>query len=268
MNVYCQNSTQDLCAEILTSDSMTYSQQKELFLSIKHRRKKADPVCTLSLLDYALQNNDTAFFKKEMKMLIRNFGYKLDNYSVYSGFYVDITTGKLSKWFEKTHKKEYSRWKSRNVNEYIASQKIEALFQSDQSLMRLSSELYPLLNAESERVFLEELINNEYELIFQNFLSLCSILNELPTNFNSGYLGGNIANLIIDHSISNKLLINKRMELILPYWQISYDKGEIDDYIFWLYDEASIQFFGYQCYNTHDNFPKAPCDSCPQTNLH
>lgn len=252
-----------ICDRIIMSDSSSYAESKNAWLSIKNHRQKVDPNCTLVLLGESLEHGDTAFFKREMKMLIRNFGYKMNNYTRYEGFYKDISNGRLTEWFAKTQEVEFERWKKNNPKAYLASEKLELLFQYDQSLIETSLAINDYLLTDERNAALQQFTNDEYKKVYDEFISLCVLLNEMPNNFNSGYMGGNIAHLIIDHSISDRILISERWEKIYPYWQTSYMNGHSDDWVLWLYDEASIELFGFQCYNTHKDFPASSGSNCP-----
>ena len=111
-----------ICDRIIMSDSSSYAESKNAWLSIKNHRQKVDPNCTLVLLGESLEHGDTAFFKREMKMLIRNFGYKMNDYTRYEAFYKDISSGSLATWFAKTQEVEFERWKKNNPRANISKQ--------------------------------------------------------------------------------------------------------------------------------------------------
>jgi hypothetical protein len=246
-----QDTTAQNCVRIMDADSLDYWSKKKSWLALKNPRKNCDPRCALDLLNESLYNGDTSFFKKELTFVVRNFGFQVTPYIIHEEFYPAISSGHLAGWFSEMSKKEYSSWKLSNPEAYYASEELYILFDYDQFLMKTSNVLFENSRTKIDSLFAEEFIDGEYQKIFDRFKNLCEELGEVPTNFNSGFMGGNIANLIIDHSLGNRELFNQRWDVLYPFWKKAFDKGHTDDWALWLYDEMSIFYIGCQRYNTH-----------------
>jgi hypothetical protein len=238
-----------------------YQKAKNNYLKCE-QRYKFDPIYTMSFLEFALKNDDIAFFKKEIKKLIKLYGYSyslLDTSGIAMGNPLNqqIHSKKLCFWLAFQSKKNHPKWVSKNPNSSLQSDILNTLYTKDQLIRKISFDLFPAMK-EMDSLCYENFVHIYDSLITaidaNNIISLQNACikndNYLLNNFDNGYLSSKIVGLIISHNLKRGKYLNETWERLYPFVEQAYIDGKISDVLLYEYDFNLYKRYGYQYYGT------------------
>ena len=61
----------------------------------------------LKILEFSYFHNDLDNFKKDLLVLVKDYGFKIDYLTTNENYYNDLMNGKLSNWFKKMYLKNH-----------------------------------------------------------------------------------------------------------------------------------------------------------------
>lgn len=229
--------------------STNYTQAKKIFLSVE-KEYNVDPYEKLFFLKSALQNGDVKYFKKEIKVLIKKYGYRFSGY-VNVGqevIFEVVNQNDLTDWMRLKSEKLYPKWVAENPRAFEIQKIMDELVVADQRRK------YMLTN---DTNCIEVAVNNLYNNDLDNYHQLFLLWDEehfLPNNFEQGLGTTQKWELILWH-----LLKSDNHESIwkdfLPHLERLYFAGKIGDSIFRDYDYILATWFGYQYYGFQGDVP-------------
>lgn len=244
-----------------------YDLAKEKYLSIS-KKFKIDPDYQLFFLKYSLINNDLKFFKKNIKILIKNYGLHInetdslvedDRYT----FLTHCNNIQIKNWLYKTSLKKHKVWIFKNSKSHNISLLLKNAIEKDRLVRVITFTLYPKITILDSISF--QTVKNSYDLSInevdtKNFLLIKELIkvnnNEIPNNFDNGIgIFGKIS-LIICHNLKRGINIENITKHIYPSLEKAYLQNKISEEMFYILDQKLYLYYGYQCYGTlSDSIP-------------
>ena len=111
----CQNKSYQIYEDsIYPSVEKDYQKAKNSYLKYD-QKYQFDPIYTLSFLEFALKNDDIAYFKKEIRKLIKLYGYSYSlidtsGISMENPLNQQIHSKKMYYWLALKSKKNHHKW--------------------------------------------------------------------------------------------------------------------------------------------------------------
>jgi hypothetical protein len=237
-------------------ESGNYLQAKELWIRAE-KQYVMDPQENFLFLIHALKNNDTRYFKREMKSLIKKHGYHLsimDTASTLSNQYCDLyrEQGVLEWVVQKSHK-YYTNWIKKNPKKYYVKQKVEFFTTRDQTTRFYTP---PCDTSKSCLTSRESHFENvaiiEAAELASFFIEIQTIPNHIDFGVDVYYPLLPVMHHILENS---EKAMNYAWNLWLPYIEKARLDGKIGTELFYIYDEALYHHSGYQFYGLYENAP-------------
>ena len=201
------------------------------------------------LIEQSYLMNDIDFFKKQITILIREFGFNVGYMSENESYYNSIMQGDLSKWFKKTYLKNHTFWLKNNFEKQIDLRKINELNAIDKVLASTYVEVMSTPNLDSlQQSKIKHNFNKSY---FQNILEIHKISEKnkfLPNEKRYAVIQNSYNNVIIHNLIEN---LDATWNLLFPYFKKAYINNEIDNVIFQNYDFYCYLKHGYIEFNSY-----------------
>lgn len=229
--------------------STNYLKAKKLFLNLE-KKYEVDPYEKLVFLNSVLENDDVKFFKKEIKVLIKDFGFRYPHFiDTGKQLISDVVRRKgLTVWMCTQSEKLYPQWVQNNPRAFEIQTRINELVVSDQRRVFIFSSDSACADASMSNVYANDLDN------YHQLFLLWDQERILPNNFDQGLGTTQKWELILWH-----LLKSENHEAIwqqfLPHLERMYFAGKIGDAIFRDYDFILATWFGYQYYGFQGEVP-------------
>jgi len=228
-----------------------YYEVKKIFVSL-NESYNIDPNQKYNFAYHSLKNDDVDYFKKLMKDLILNYGFKYSKYDISlksnnlkdNSFSNLLKRRDLENWLFNESDSLFPLWIKENPRSFEVRTKIQELVIVDQS-MRIG---FP----DFDSLIWDAISIRDYKN-FQSLLSLCDSNGILPNNFDQGY-GSLDWFYIFLHNIKSYQTLEIWDEF-LPYLEKTYFAGKISNECFIMYDRVLIQFYGYQYYGFFEDVP-------------
>lgn len=203
------------------------------------------------LLSASFYHNDSKYFKENLSILVKKFGYNIIYTSDKELYYYAITEGYLSNWFKKMFIKNHKTWLKNNFEKQINLQKLNQLNIKDQFLNRFASKIYFSSSMDDKQ---KSIIQNELNNFnFENITELNSISRKLdyfPNSKRFAVIQNGFQNILI-HNFQQKETMEKTWLNLFPYIKKSYLKFDIDNVIFQNYDFYCYLNNGFQEFNSY-----------------
>lgn len=261
----CQNKSYQIYEDsIYPSVEKDYQKAKNSYLKYD-QKYQFDPIYTLSFLEFALKNDDIAYFKKEIRKLIKLYGYSYSlidtsGISMENPLNQQIHSKKMYYWLALKSKKNHHKWVRKNPNAAFQGVLLNTLFTKDQLTRKISFDFFPVMK-EMDSICYANFVNVYDSLLTaidaNNIISLQNACikndNYLLNNFDNGYLSSRIVGLIISHNLKRGKYLNETWERLYPFVEQAYIDGKISDILFHEYDFNLNKHYGYQYYGTLGN---------------
>ena len=216
--------------------------------------KKMDSECGyekdihLKILEFSYFHNDLDNFKKDLLVLVKNYGFKIDYLTTNENYYNDLINGKLSNWFKKMYLKNHLIWVENNFDKLNDIRALNEINIKDQTLAKLSSVMLDINLNQSDSIKIYSVIHRlnaeNLQLIYKiSEKNNCFILSKkfpvIQNNLNSAII----------HNFQMNL--DDSWNLLFPYIKTAYKNNEIDNVIFQNYDFYRYLKDGYQEFNSY-----------------
>ena len=93
----------------------------------------------LKILEFSYFHNDLDNFKKDLLVLVKDYGFKIDYLTTNENYYNDLMNGKLSNWFKKMYLKNHLIWVENNFDKLNDIRALNEINIKDQTLAKLSN---------------------------------------------------------------------------------------------------------------------------------
>ena len=254
INVISQNECYQFVSEKINPilDS-SYWEAKKMWTRYE-KKQVIDPTLEIFFLGDALKNNDIRFFKKRIKRLIRDYGFK------YSSFDTSLTENSGTNLNELFHKKDlvnymlklnskyYGTWVKSNLNSNEIRDNLKDIMTKDQHAIISLTFSESSFICDSMDVLLLERLHSLNVQHFHNLMSLITKIGRLPNNYDDGFYSYNVLQIIVWHNLKVKSSFKDTWSLIFPYYEKAYLDGKVNDDLFWMYDQMLSKHEGKQYY--------------------
>ena len=200
------------------------------------------------ILEYSYFHNDLDNFKKDLLVLVKDYGFKIDYLTTNENYYNDLMNGKLSNWFKKMYLKNHLIWVENNFDKLNDIRALKEINIKDQTLAKLSNVMLDvnLNQSDSIKIYtvIQRLNAENLQLIYKiSEKNNCFILSKkFPV------IQNNINSAIIHNFQMN---LDDSWNLLFPYIKTAYKNNEIDNVIFQNYDFYRYLNDGYQEFNSY-----------------
>lgn len=200
------------------------------------------------ILEYSYFHNDLDNFKKDLLVLVKDYGFKIDYLTTNENYYNDLMNGKLSNWFKKMYLKNHLIWVENNFDKLNDIRALKEINIKDQTLAKLSNVMLDvnLNQSDSIKIYtvIQRLNAENLQLIYKiSEKNNCFILSKkfpvIQNNLNSAII----------HNFQMNL--DDSWNLLFPYIKTAYKNNEIDNVIFQNYDFYRYLNDGYQEFNSY-----------------
>ncbi|WP_072784269.1 hypothetical protein [Flavobacterium haoranii] len=206
-----------------------------------------EPEFKYKLIDKSFLFEDFDFFKEELSILVKNYGFQVTFMNENESYYNSIMFGKLSKWFKKMYLKNHLYWLKHNFEKQLDIKTLNELPVKDQVIAKYSADLQNQLNLDSiQKNKFIEITANYYFKNIDDLLYISKKYDELPSTYNLG-LVQNYRTVLIHNFRENT---NKTWNLLFPYIKKSYMKNQITNVIFQDFDFYCYLKNGFQKFNS------------------
>jgi hypothetical protein len=228
-----------------------YYKAKRIYLEVD-KQQGIDPSEKLNFLASALENNDTKYFKREIRKLMKYHGYKFSQYDIgLKGPIKELVMEKgMQAWMFQKSEKLYPIWMKNNPRAFEIKKKIDELYAIDQSrryFFGSSSDCDSACYAWNSITVMD--LDNLHTII-----QLCDDSGILPNQYDHGVATLYKWQLIFLHTLKTDKIVEV-WEFALPYLEKTYFAGKIDDSFFRIYDQLLSEYYGYQYYGFEKNVP-------------
>lgn len=202
----------------------------------------------LKILEFSYFHNDLDNFKKDLLILVKDYGFKIDYLTTNENYYNDLMNGKLSNWFKKMYLKNHLIWVENNFDKLNDIRALNEINIKDQTLAKLSNVMLDvnLNQSDSIKIYtvIQRLNAENLQLIYKiSEKNNCFILSKkFPV------IQNNINSAIIHNFQMN---LDDSWNLLFPYIKTAYKNNEIDNVIFQNYDFYRYLKDGYQEFNSY-----------------
>lgn len=202
----------------------------------------------LKILEFSYFHNDLDNFKKDLLVLVKDYGFKIDYLTTNENYYNDLMNGKLSNWFKKMYLKNHLIWIENNFDKLNDIRALNEINIKDQTLAKLSNVMLDvnLNQSDSIKIYtvIQRLNAENLQLIYKiSEKNNCFILSKkfpvIQNNLNSAII----------HNFQMNL--DDSWNLLFPYIKTAYKNNEIDNVIFQNYDFYRYLKDGYQEFNSY-----------------
>ena len=202
----------------------------------------------LKILEFSYFHNDLDNFKKDLLVLVKNYGFKIDYLTTNENYYNDLMNGKLSNWFKKMYLKNHLIWVENNFDKLNDIRALNEINIKDQTLAKLSNVMLDVNLNQSDSIkiytIIQRLNAENLQLIYKiSEKNNCFILSKkfpvIQNNLNSAII----------HNF--QMNIDDSWNLLYPYIKTAYKNNEIDNVIFQNYDFYRYLKDGYQEFNSY-----------------
>lgn len=202
----------------------------------------------LKILEFSYFHNDLDNFKKDLLVLLKNYGFKIDYLTTNENYYNDLMNGKLSNWFKKMYLKNHLIWVENNFDKLNDIRALNEINIKDQTLAKLSNVMLDVNLNQSDSIkiytIIQRLNAENLQLIYKiSEKNNCFILSKkfpvIQNNLNSAII----------HNF--QMNIDDSWNLLYPYIKTAYKNNEIDNVIFQNYDFYRYLKDGYQEFNSY-----------------
>lgn len=200
------------------------------------------------ILEFSYFHNDLNNFKKDLIILIKDYGLKIDYLTTNENYYNDLMNGKLSNWFKKMYLKNHLIWVENNFDKLNDIRALNEINIKDQTLAKLSNVMLDvnLNQSDSIKIYtvIQRLNAENLQLIYKiSEKNNCFILSKkfpvIQNNLNSAII----------HNFQMNL--DDSWNLLFPYIKTAYKNNGIDNVIFQNYDFYRYLKDGYQEFNSY-----------------
>lgn len=202
----------------------------------------------LKILEFSYFHNDLDNFKKNLLVLVKDYGFKIDYLTTNENYYNDLINGKLSNWFKKMYLKNHLIWVENNFDKLNDIRALNEINIKDQTLAKLSNVMLDvnLNQSDSIKIYtvIQRLNAENLQLIYKiSEKNNCFILSKkfpvIQNNLNSAII----------HNFQMNL--DDSWNLLFPYIKTAYKNNGIDNVIFQNYDFYRYLKDGYQEFNSY-----------------
>jgi len=198
------------------------------------------------LITESFRNNDLAFFKKELTVLVEKYGFQLIYLKETEPYYTAITEGELFSWFKTMYLEKHFIWMKNNFDKQLDLKKLNDIRDKD-LLIRKYTNLF------SRKLEFDSIQNSNKhkvmsELDFENIADLYQITQKrkkYPTGKSFALIQRNFG-IAEMHNIQAKENFDRFWLLFYPFYKKAYLNNEISYIYFKNYDSYSYVHHGYQ----------------------
>lgn len=229
-----------------------YQQAKQLLLDIEAQLGSL-PEHKFKLLRYSYENGDMAFFKKELLLLVENYGFDLTLLDKRVNYYEALTTGLLSDWFKNVYPPARKKWLNNNYDKIPYLKALNNLYVKDQALASIAGRI----NSDStiditSKDKLKDLLINESKELFSELIRIYSEIGSYPSA--KTFSLPQIPYFLVEtHLLKIPEISLTYLEQIYPFYENTYLNNKIDYLVFRNYDIQMLMSSGKQYFGTIQN---------------
>ncbi len=238
--------------DIIVQDSLSFLVMYTNYPLAKKRLLKLEekygyePELKHRLISQSFKNNDLAFFKNELSILVEKYGFQLIYTKETEPYYTAITEGELSSWFKEMYLEKHFVWMKNNFEKQLDLKKLNDIVAKDQLIRKHTNLLSRKLDFDSIQNRKKNKVISELD--FENIADLYEV-----TQKREAYPTGKSFALIQRSFIMtemNNLEAKENFErfwlLFYPFYKKAYLNNEISYIHFKNYDSYSYIHHGYQ----------------------
>lgn len=202
----------------------------------------------LKILEFSYFHNDLDNFKKDLLVLVKDYGFKIDYLTTNENYYNDLINGKLSNWFKKMYLKNHLIWVENNFDKLNDIRALNEINIKDQTLAKLSNVMIDMNLNQSDSVKIYTVIQRLNDENLQLIYNISEKNNCFVLSKNFPIVQNNLNSAIIHNFQMN---LDDSWNLLYPHIKTAYKKNEIDNVIFQNYDFYRYLKDGYQEFNSY-----------------
>ncbi|HLO74754.1 MAG TPA: hypothetical protein VK164_12510 [Flavobacterium sp.] len=202
----------------------------------------------LKILEFSYFHNDLDNFKKDLLVLVKDYGFKIDYLTTNENYYSDLINGKLSNWFKKMYLKNHLIWVENNFDKLNDIRALNEINIKDQTLAKLSNVMIDMNLNQSDSVKIYTVIQRLNDENLQLIYKISEKNNCFVLSKNFPIVQNNLNSAIIHNFQMN---LDDSWNLLYPHIKTAYKKNEIDNVIFQNYDFYRYLKDGYQEFNSY-----------------
>lgn len=210
------------------------------------------------LLEAAYEHNDIDFFKQEITILVKDYGFDVAYLRETENYFTAIMSGSLSKWFKEMYLKNHTIWLDKNFDKQIELRKLNTINEKDQSLTAFAMSVLNvpgLDNHQQEQI--KDLLGTYHLKNIEPLTSIVIKRKIFANEKNFAVLQNGFDSALI-HNFQFKDNMEHLWELLFPYIKTSYLQYEITNVLFQNYDFYHYQHYGTQVFDSYtiDQIPE------------
>ena len=246
---------------LIKNISEDYQEAKKMLLEMEEKHGPL-PEHKFQLLNASYKNKDVEFFKKELILLVENYGLDLIFLNKRTSYYEALTTGELSNWFKDVYPESRAIWLKNNFGKIPYLKELNDFYSKDQALASLASTIRSDNTLDKDtKEKINSLILNESISLFTELLELYKKIGAYPSA-KSFSLPQSPYFLIETHVLKVPSISLDYLKQIYPYYEKAYLNNEIDYLVFRNYDAQLLWSTGSQYFGTlsDDEVPSSYLD--------
>lgn len=200
------------------------------------------------LINQSFENSDLDFFKAELSILVREYGFNLAYEPEYKAYYIAITAGELAVWFKDMYLKNHFIWLNNNFLKQADLRKLNRLKDKTVTYNSINHGIQEVLILDGDQ---KEAQNTYFaDAAFSNLAELYELTRKLdmyPTAKNFA-LVQNSFDLLVYQNLSTEPNFERTWLLFEPFYRKAYQNHTIDYIIYKNYDLYSFIHYKNQRY--------------------
>lgn len=207
-----------------------------------------EPEYKYKLIDKSFQFEDFDFFKEELSILVKNYGFQVTFMNENESYYHSIMFGELSKWFKKMYLKNHLYWLKHNFEKQVDLRKLNEIEIKNQCVNKFSGKISLIPSLDSiEKVQLLSKLSDYFYSNVEEIHVVSNKINSYPTGKSFALIQNSFGIAEIHNYQFEKNFI-KGWDLMYPFYKKSYINDETTYMHFRNHDNFFYLHYGYQVF--------------------
>jgi|GEM_PF-1091870 len=203
------------------------------------------------ILNKAYTQNDLDFFKAELSVLVKEYGFDAAYLSGNENFYTAVMKGSLSKWFKDMYLKNHNVWLSNNFDKQTDLRKLNTINEKDQAITSFAMSVLNVQGLDSIQQQKIKILLGEYHgRNLEPVLNIATTRKLFPNDRNFAVIQNGFDSVLI-HNFQFKENFDAVWAALFPYIKEAYLKHEITNVMFNNYDFYHYLHYGSQVFGSY-----------------
>lgn len=210
------------------------------------------------IINKAYTQNDLDFFKTELSVLVKEYGFDAAYLSGNESYYTAIMKGNLSKWFREMYLTNHNVWLSNNFDKQADLRKLNTINEKDQVITSFAMSVLNIQGLDSlQQQKIKSLLGEYHGRNLEPVLNIAATRKLFPNDRNFAVIQNGFDSVLI-HNFQFKENFDTVWAALFPYIKNAYLKHEITNVIFNNYDFYHYLHYGSQVFGSYtiDRIPE------------